>query len=293
MSKNNVVLYHANCTDGLSSAWMAKEFLGDDADYIPVSYGKPAPDGLDDKDVYILDFCYPPDELLNIAVKANKLVVLDHHKTAQEYIKKAQYEFEGVSHVHIHFDMEQSGAGLTRRYFDLPKNWWVDYVEDRDLWRFKLPDSEVINAFIQSIPRSIEAYAEAYAHTTLDQAKTLGEGSRRYLEMYVREMVKQARPVYFAGYDNIPCVNAPYVGISELVGELAKDAPFAMGWFQGTDGNVLISLRSRGDIDVSEIAQLFGGGGHRGAAGFRMEAEKWAASDMYLRTSKTIPKSEP
>jgi bifunctional oligoribonuclease and PAP phosphatase NrnA len=34
-------------------------------------------------------------------------------------------------------------------------------------------------------------------------------------------------------------------------------------------GGVRVSLRSRGDVDVSKLAERFGGGGHRNAAGFR------------------------
>jgi phosphoesterase RecJ-like protein len=36
------------------------------------------------------------------------------------------------------------------------------------------------------------------------------------------------------------------------------------------DGQVKVSLRGKGDIDVSRIAAAFGGGGHPNAAGFNM-----------------------
>ena len=32
-----------------------------------------------------------------------------------------------------------------------------------------------------------------------------------------------------------------------------------------------VSLRSKGDVDVAEVAQKFGGGGHRNAAGFMLK----------------------
>jgi phosphoesterase RecJ-like protein len=40
---------------------------------------------------------------------------------------------------------------------------------------------------------------------------------------------------------------------------------------QDGDGRSRVSLRSRGDVDVREVAQQFGGGGHRNASGFTSE----------------------
>jgi phosphoesterase RecJ-like protein len=34
-----------------------------------------------------------------------------------------------------------------------------------------------------------------------------------------------------------------------------------------------VSLRAKGECDVAEIAQSFGGGGHRNAAGFRFSGK--------------------
>ncbi|MDI9369767.1 MAG: bifunctional oligoribonuclease/PAP phosphatase NrnA [Synergistaceae bacterium] len=53
-----------------------------------------------------------------------------------------------------------------------------------------------------------------------------------------------------------------------IVGELfsVKDTEFAAFFVEDEDG-VRVSLRSRGPVEASEIARLFGGGGHRQAAG--------------------------
>ena len=42
------------------------------------------------------------------------------------------------------------------------------------------------------------------------------------------------------------------------------------------DGQIGVSLRSKGNFDVSEVARIFGGGGHRKAAGCRFREEKLA-----------------
>lgn len=273
-TKQKVVFYHDDCVDGMTSAWVAWRHLKDEAWYIPVQHSPDphVPWNVLDKDVYIVDFCFPVDVMRTIAVQARSLVVLDHHKTAQEAMRQFAWEMKDIDHVYIKFDMERSGAGLTARYFGEPDNWWVNYVEDRDLWRFKLDKSETINAFIQSVERSIDKYESTYASLDVEEAIVLGMGAQRYLDMYVREVTKHSRSVTFCGYDNVPMINAPFVGISEVVGHLARHALFAVGWSQKGNGDVVFSLRSRGEFDVSELAKRFGGGGHRGAAGFTVRA---------------------
>jgi nanoRNase/pAp phosphatase (c-di-AMP/oligoRNAs hydrolase) len=99
-----------------------------------------------------------------------------------------------------------------------------------------------------------------------------GRAVEKFINRYVREMAAQQLRARFEGYD-VPIVNAPYLNISELVGELSKGHPFAMGWFQRADGKYQYSLRSRmpEGIDVSELAKKYGGGGHKHAAGFTLE----------------------
>jgi nanoRNase/pAp phosphatase (c-di-AMP/oligoRNAs hydrolase) len=67
-------------------------------------------------------------------------------------------------------------------------------------------------------------------------------------------------------------VNAGTYCHSELLGELAKGADFAVGWFATARGTYRYSLRSDPQgLDVSAIAKLFGGGGHKHAAGFEVD----------------------
>lgn len=180
--------------------------------------------------------------------------------------------------LHIEFDMERSGAGLSWDHFypDAPRPWIVDYVEDRDIWRHALPRSKTVNAYIMCQDRTWENWDRMF-EMKLEEAINQGRGAEAYLNRYVRDMVKLSRRVKFpvrpnnpeAGFfKDIPVVNAPYIGTSELVGKLAENALFAVGWHQTASGMYYYSLRARGGFDVSELAKNFGGGGHAGAAGF-------------------------
>ena len=48
-----------------------------------------------------------------------------------------------------------------------------------------------------------------------------------------------------------------------------------------SEGEYRVSLRSKGDIDVARIAESFGGGGHKNAAGCRVEGD-WDELEMRI-----------
>jgi c-di-AMP phosphodiesterase-like protein len=149
--------------------------------------------------------------------------------------------------------------------------WLVDYVEDRDLWRLKLPESPAVSAWIAAQPMTFESW-DALHDAGLDAAIESGRAVQTYIEQYGRKArAEMTREVLRGGVHVVPCINLPYMNCSEHVGELLKEhpeAPFACGYFRRRDGRWQFSLRSRPDFDVSAVAQRFGGGGHAGAAGF-------------------------
>jgi len=262
---NPIVIHHSPCIDGSVAAWVAWTAYGGDCELVPAKYGDAPPD-VTGRHALIVDFSYPRAVLLEMADKAASIRVLDHHLTAQNDLAGLEVRngFDFCT-----FDMNRSGAGLA---WDLlhagtPRPWLVNYVEDRDLWKFALPKSKEVNAFIGLYAESTFDEWDGVAAMDIDRVIERGSSVQRKIDAYVSAMAKQARTLRIAGHD-VPVVNAPYVNTSELVGELAENATFAVGWFQSADGLFRYSLRSRGGYDVSRLAQLFGGGGHRAAAGF-------------------------
>ena len=281
-----LVIYHGGCPDGFCAAWQAWRKFGYAAEYLPAKYGDTPPD-VTGKRVYIVDFSYPYDQTLQLIEQSEQLVILDHHKTAMEALGRIMDGGLGAGKTLITFDMERSGAGLARDHFHAGMECWlVDYTQDRDLWRFALPRSREVNAYIATLEQTFEAYEATDNAMTADEAAELGVGVDAYKRMYVKKMAEHAIRQTFAEYEDIPVVNAPRIGISELAGELAEKALFAVGWFVRSDGQVSISLRSRGDFDVAELAKRFGGGGHKNAAGFSMAFGEWS---KLLGARRTAP----
>src|SRR3989344_2431542 len=106
--KNIIVLYHKNCTDGFSAAWATWLALGRKADYIPVIHQETLPKGLDDKEGYLVDFCYRADLMGDLLQGAKRVTALDHHAMCEEDVLRTE---GGV------FDNNHSGAVIAWNYF--------------------------------------------------------------------------------------------------------------------------------------------------------------------------------
>lgn len=266
----NLVIYHGgSCRDGFCAAWIARGLLPTDTEFIPTNYGEDTLPEVTDKHVYLLDFRFKRDVTLAMANRAKRLIILDHHKTAEK-------ELDGIEGENIHctFDMNKSGGRLTWEHFyggsGMRSPWLVDYTEDRDLWRWALPNSREINAALRSYPLDFEEWNKLAAR---DPQDLISEGAAilRAEAAVIDSHVRHAETREFAGH-RVKCVNATTL-ISEIAGELAKGMPFGMSYFVRNDGKWIWSLRSdQNGVDVSEIAKRYGGGGHKHAAGFEGQA---------------------
>jgi uncharacterized protein len=278
----DLIIYHNYCPDGFCAAFIAHKRYPE-AVLMPRDHGlEPPYEEVTGKDVLVLDFSWRTREQnLELAKRAKSFRILDHHKTAQAVLEGLDFAT---------FDMNRSGAGLTWDYLfgkdrDLaitplrcscrgelrqrPRPWYVDYVEDRDLWRKVLPNTDEVNAYIMSLEYSLKDW-EKLDHLDADFAAKFGQGALRQIEHYVREALPHGQKGVLAGYPAL-IVNALYLNISEVAGELAKLCDgIGIGYFERGDGIMQFSLRSRNDVDVSAIAKLMGGGGHKNAAGFQL-----------------------
>jgi len=280
----NYVLYHANCPDGTGAAMAAYLKFGEDATYIAVSYGHSPPSMEDSSNVWIIDFSYPRDTLLTLKDRHPNLVVLDHHATAEADLKGLDF---------CTFDMNCSGAFLAWKHFHpgvlVPL--LVLYVQDRDLWHFKLPFSREISAAIGSYPLDFRIWAEWLKNgNSVEELLREGLACLRLQKQQVDKMAKNHRwAVFYSGggveLTNIrpnslgastqgewtaPAANATvfFSEVGEVLLELHPDAPFSAYFFDRADGNRQWGLRSRPGFDCSVVAKSFGGGGHRQASGF-------------------------
>jgi uncharacterized protein len=270
-NKNPVVFYHANCADGTAAAAVAFLKFGFMAEYVPATYSVVPDTDVTDRDVYILDFSFPPSIMMEYIEKANSVYLLDHHESA---VRK----LEGIRHRRFWNGccMDRSGVGLTWRFFfpthDMPLAYQM--IEDRDLWKFEIPDSRIFGEWVAAGDKSIERFVEMATFDKVSIAQCI-EDIRPlwdYKNMLVSEHAGRAFEMQIAGY-TVPVTNCHGMFATDVGEALAKGKPFSVT-YHDLGKHRKFSLRSDKDgsnINVAEIAEKFGGGGHRNAAGFTVE----------------------
>lgn len=267
----STIVYHGNCFDGFGAAWVANKAIAGPKEFIPMMYGDPVPN-IEGRAVFMVDFSLPREQMEELNLKNHSLTVLDHHKSAQSACEGLPY---------CQFDMNRSGAGMAWDYWfpNQPRPALIDYVEARDLWRFNLPKCKEIHAFIASYPKEFAVWD--FLHDTVGysfgEAVQAGTDILRYHDQKAKEMAAFETTQEIGGYV-VPVVNAPYNFASDVVHLLCERHPealFAASYFYRADGTKQYSLRVHDtkDFDVSEIAKLYGGGGHKKAAGFELKPD--------------------
>lgn len=268
--KEIVVIYHGECPDGFSAAWVAWKRFGDQADYVPGHYQELPPEGLADKEIYILDFSFPADIMAKIIKENKRVVVIDHHKSAEESVKMA--------HEYV-YEMNHSGAVLAWQYFypDSEAPWLLRYIEDVDIWKLELPDIFAMILILNTFNKDFQTWNklaeelenESMRGQYIEQGKTM----LKYENKLMSEIMDSNKEVVkFEGYE-IYAINAPHAFASQMGNALCREKPpIAIVW-QWSGGKMEVSLRSDGSADVSEIAKKYGGGGHKAAAGFKFNVK--------------------
>lgn len=279
---DRLCIYHAGCPDGFGAAWAVWRAWGDGARYAPRAHEDPLDvERMAGAHVVFADIAPPLDRLPALAERAAQLVVLDHHVSAQERYGADPALANAVeAHGHrVHFDLERSGAVLAWEHFhpEEPTPVLLRYVEDQDLWRWKLPLSEEVNAALGSYPRRFEVWEELAG---ADPERLAAEGAPlvRARRMEVERALQSAHPVA-VGPHRLEAVNAPFqrawIG-HELASRAAYGTPCGLV-YRLRGSRVDVSLYSVGDFDVSRLATAEGGGGHRNAAGFSLPLSDWLA----------------
>jgi oligoribonuclease NrnB/cAMP/cGMP phosphodiesterase (DHH superfamily) len=275
-----ICFFHAGCPDGFGAAWAVWRAWGRRGRYIPRGHD----DALDARDyegahIVFVDIAPNNETLRDLVNVADRVVVLDHHVTSRDrYAADPSLEnLVTANGHHVIFDLDHSGAVLAWRHFhpDEPEPTLLGYVEDQDLWSWKLARSEEINAAIGSHPREFDVWEELVARP-IEELADEGVPLVRAQRTEVEHAVRSAHPVR-VGNARAEAVNARHHR-SAIGHKLAKRAAFGPRWglvYRMAGGRVDVSIYSVGELDVSRVASDFGGGGHRNAAGFNLPLEDW------------------
>lgn len=258
---NTLCIYHGNCADGFSGAWVIRKALGEAVNFHAGMYQTPPPD-VTNQDVVLVDFSYKRPIMEKIVNDARSVLVLDHHKTARD-------ELTGLSGAKVIFDMERAGSMIAWNYYNPGKEPppVLRHVEDRDLWRFSLPKTREIQANIFSYPYDFAVWERLM---WADPAVLAIEGEaieRKHFKDITELLGVVQRRMNIGGY-NVPVANLPYTLVSDAAHKMAQGEPFSACYWDTPKGRVFGLRSTDAGIDVSDVAKQYGGGGHRNAAGF-------------------------
>ena len=280
MSSKATVIHHSADFDGLFCREIARKFLGDSAVYIGWDYGQPEPIVPQDKRLFMLDISVPG------LMSHPDLVWIDHHKSAMErYGAKQGYQIDGVAACRLTWQYFAGGFGVslpTKEDFvarNVREPWSVRLAGEYDIWDKRDPDVDLFQHGLRSRELTPSVWAALLSNNQASGiVPDLLEGGRAV--QYAKEQ-ENAEIVTNFGFDVelegltfLACNHGRYNSLLFAAGlKPHHDACLGFNW----DGSLLnwkVSLYhapGKEHHDLSKIAVKFGGGGHRGACGFRLD----------------------
>lgn len=322
--KKTAVLYHYPCPDGAFAALAAYLYLSASSTpalyfpntvYAPLTVEELPLNEIDH--VYLLDYVGPPGFVKQLSSTVHRVVVLDHHKTALEMLGDRTFAGDNVIKV---IDMERSGATISYDFFRekllaLGKvdNVSVDremavreleqarhlfeYIEDADLWRWRLHDSKAFSSGLKDLNIEFDARLNTSLFQqllSLDIDSVINQGTMSLLQKQrlINEVLEKSYEIALGGGQFGNCLAVFADSISGLRSELGhqlanKSCEMKLRGIGAVvytvpelenDQLLKISLRSVDQEDTTTISQKFGGGGHRNASSFLLsfaEFEQW------------------
>lgn len=297
MNDKPLVIYHGPCLDGLTAAWVVSKHIPD-AEFQMLNYGDPFDfERARDREVVLTDFCFKLPEMEKLLGLAQKVIVFDHHLTAKETLEK----LAGTPNLFVHFDVMKSGAGVAWDIMNPigERPLLISQVEFNDTHApqdVPLETRKTIEFFralkpeFASVERMFRFMEDPFTQPVVEQAGAILVERKA---LHVADLVKNAEAIQLQlplGDDlgtpafRVWATEAPYFLNSETGGALARhplpdgSTPDFAVTYTREPGKWRVSLRSTDQQqDVRVVAQAFGGGGHRNAAGFECQKLPWEA----------------
>lgn len=281
-----LVIYHGpSCLDGMGAAWVAWKNFGDNAEYVVGKYQEKMDVSFKDRKVYLLDFSFKRDVMIDVLREASEVIVLDHHKSALEDLEGLDVLYDNFYIGHSTTDL--SGAVIAWLYFfdHLPTPTLLRHIQDRDLWCFNIEGTREVTSALFAKDLCFQDIGDFIPENEVE--KLYNEGAlllaahNKQVNLCIKTCYREvALNIGGSIFYNVPFLNCPPNLASDVGNVLAVKHPFVMTYYDSADYRNF-SLRSSKDCmiykDVSELCKNFGGGGHLHAAGFKVSRNHWLA----------------
>lgn len=269
-------------------------------DFIGYNYGQPIPDLSQYDKVIMCDISFPKDEMIKLwdIVGVENMIWIDHHISAIKEIQDTKWLWEGQQ------DTKFAACELTWKYFfpneEMPEI--VRLLGRYDCFGHKGTDEETkVLEFQYGARTYIKNYEDAYDFLVGNKVLQDSNDEPNTIEMMMlygsstyQYLCTEAKQAYKNGFDikfMIPhpkyigegqyklvrfiCINKERFNPINFGIDYHKDGYDGAACFYFDGENYNFSLyNDNKKVDCSIIAKQFGGGGHAGAAGFRIKDTK-------------------
>lgn len=278
--------YHSVDLDGHCSGAVVK-FFHPECELFPINYGHDFPWNSisPSEQVFMVDFALQPFADMKRLAKLCNLIWIDHHQTAIEDYEKIGMEIPGIY---------RSGTGACELVWEyLSKNPWplaVQLLAEYDVWNhsdehtlpfqygMRLKKTDPREGAAMELWRSLFEDG-GMVPTIIHEGKTIleyeAQTNAKFCKDFFFETIMPAYPVTNEippGYRAI-CINKGFTNskVFDSVWNPGKyDIMITFCRLPLPKYQWTVSLYSdKPDIDCGAIAKGFGGGGHKGAAGFQ------------------------
>lgn len=151
MRHTHLVVFHGKCHDGSLSSLIIERALNFNCDTLqwPCDVETLEEAIKDRSDVYLVD-CIPAAKHFAGVPMSTTFHIFDHHDTA--LARGAEFFLFGfdAANINRYYDTKLATCELVWNHFhpNEPQPWGVKYIADRAMWRFALPNTHSVNAFI-------------------------------------------------------------------------------------------------------------------------------------------------
>lgn len=274
------VFYHSADLDGKCSGAIIK-WIYPEAKMYPINHGEEFPwdEIKPTDDVAMVDFSLQPfDQMIRLRDSCDNFLWIDHHASAVKDMHDSKEKFEGIQ-------KSDNGAAckLVWEWFmgtEIP--FTVKQLSDYDIWNHTGPDVLPFQYGMRLFDNDpgeeiwdlLFEYSMAIVNTIIDQGRTV-------LNYIDRDNKVKCDVLSFETYiDKLKVIaaNNPLSGSKVFDSiENREDYDALCLFFWNPKANAWkVSLYSSGkDVDLDQVAKKYGGGGHKGAAGFHCKKLPW------------------
>ncbi|MFH2038639.1 MAG: hypothetical protein ABIJ65_04315 [Chloroflexota bacterium] len=290
------ICFHHNDPDGRASGAIVRYALGKEILLHEVDYdGRPIPwsEVETAQHIVVVDFSFPRQDMLRLAT-GRELTWIDHHKTAITEYQDIAQDWKGLR------DTTEAACVLVWKYYfpKRPVPRAVILVGDRDIWRWAEAETGDFNDGLYRVKHESnqdELWVPLFEGDAglLEEITKKGHAIRDFhLKDIQKAVQRRGFEVEFEGSRTL-VINKPGNGD---IGQYSRDLGYEMAYCyfdQMQAGRLITSVTLfSGQVDVSKIAQRFGGGGHAGAAGFDFPRNDTPfPADADVKWKQVMPKS--